>query len=128
MKKYLAVVLLVLVSTATFAAAQVSPTSVIADVPFAFFVGTKSFPAGMYQFKPSDSLGEITVNEMKGTGSALAAVTTRLSPRSETDAMVVFDVAGTNHYLSEIYVPGLDGFQVKGAPGKHTHMSVKGKK
>ena len=128
MKKYLAVVLLVLVSTATFAAAQVSPTSVIADVPFAFFVGTKSFPAGSYQFKASENLGEITVSEMKGTGSAFAAVMTRLSPRSETNASVVFDVAGTDHYLSEIYIPGIDGFQVKGAPGKHTHMSVKGRK
>ena len=127
MKKYLAAVLLVLVSTAAFAAAQ-EASAVTANVPFAFLVGTKSFPAGMYEFTASDNLGEIKVLNLKGRDAAIAPVITRLSPKSEDEAAVVFDVAGADHYLSEIYVPGLDGFLVKGSPSKHTHVTVKGGK
>ncbi len=127
MKKYLPAVLLVLVSTATFGVAQ-TKTAVIADIPFAFLVGTQSLPAGTYEFSAGDNLEVINVANTKGKESALTAVVTRLSRKSDTEASVVFDVAGTNHYLSEIFVPGLDGFLVKGAPGKHTHVSIKGNK
>ncbi len=127
MKKYLAAVLLLLVTTTPFAAAQLTE-AVIADVPFAFLIGTKSFPAGTYAFRPNDNLNEITVQSTKGKDSGVAAVITQLDPKSANEAAVVFDVAGANHYLSEVYIPGIDGFLVHGAPGKHTHLSVKGKK
>ncbi len=127
MKKCITAVLLVLVSAATFGVAQVKP-AVIADVPFAFMVGTKSLPAGTYQFTVSDDLVTIFVRDIKSKDTFMAAVVTRLSPKSDNEGSVVFDVAGTDHYLSEIYVPGFDGFLVKGAPSKHSHVSVKGKK
>jgi len=127
MKKYISAVLLVLLSTATFAAAQMT-ASVYADIPFQFFVGNKAFQAGSYQFTANSNLDEMTVASTKGKDTILAPVITRLSPRSESEAAVVFDVAGGNHYLAEIYMPGIDGFQVQGAAVKHTHVSVKGRK
>jgi hypothetical protein len=127
MKKYLVAVLLVLVSTATFAAAQMA-SAVTARVPFAFMVGSKSFPAGKYEFTATENLGEIMVANMNDKGEAIAPVITRLSPKSEDETAVVFDVAGANHYLSEIFMPGLDGFLVKGAPSQHTRVTVKGGK
>ena len=51
-------------------------------------------------------------------------VTSRLSDRGN-EALVVFDKEGELYYLSEIFMPGIDGFQVKGATGKHTHVKVK---
>jgi len=52
---------------------------------------------------------------------------TRLSTRGQKGIEVVFDVAGSEHYLSEIFPPDSDGFMVTGAPGEHTHVSAKGK-
>ena len=129
MKKCLYAGLLVLVATATIASAQtMSSSSVVADIPFSFIVSGKPLPAGTYRFAPSDNLLQITVTNTKGNESAMSIVNTRLSPRSANEASLVFDVAGNDHYLAEIYVPGMDGFQVPCAPGKHTHVVLKAKK
>jgi hypothetical protein len=58
----------------------------------------------------------------------MAPVVTRLSPRTGEEAEVVFDVVGTDHYLSEVYMPGFDGYLLKAAESQHTHMKVKAKK
>ncbi len=127
MKTRMAAVLLVLLSTAFFAMAQ-NPTSLIVSVPFPFYVTGKLLPAGSYRIEPSANLGEITVSSSEGKGGAMAAVITRLSSSSEDKDSVVFDVTGNDHYLSEIYIQGEDGFLVKGSSEKHTHMRVKAKK
>jgi hypothetical protein len=44
------------------------------------------------------------------------------------EGSAVFDVIGNDHYLSEIYVPRLDGFCFKGASAQHTHLIIKSKK
>ncbi len=127
MKIYLsAVVLFLLVITAS-ASAQTSTDVVTAQVPFAFIVGGKTLPAGTYQFRASNNFNQIDVASVDGKNAALSIVNTRLSPRSKTEALVVFDVAGNDHYLAEVYIPGMDGFQVPCAPGKHTHTVVKGR-
>jgi hypothetical protein len=97
-------------------------------VPFAFIVSGKSLPAGSYHFAANSNFSEINVSTSAGKGSAIAMVTTRLSMRPENEASLVFDVVGTEHYLAEIYMPGMDGFQVPCAPGQHTHVSIKAKK
>lgn len=127
MKKYLSAVALVLVVTATVATAQVG-NEIIADVPFPFMVGKVSLPAGTYKFAASKDLSSIRITQRDGKESALTAVSTRLSPRDEREGSVVFDLAGDTRHLSEIYMPGIDGFQVPGATVKHTHVSVKGRK
>lgn len=127
MKRQLSAVLLALVCVATLGMAQVPAVAVIADVPFPFVVGTKSLPAGTYEFKATAGLEEITVMNKNGKDSAVASVLTRLSPRSDNESAVIFDVAD-KHYLSEVYVQGMDGFMIQGASGKHTHVSLKVKK
>jgi hypothetical protein len=126
MKKYVMAAMLLLASTAYFAAAQV-PNRVYANVPFQFFVGSKSFPAGTYRFTANVNLSEITVSTADGKNSVMAPVITRVSPRPTDQAAAVFDLVGSDHYLSEIYIPELDGFLVKGAAQKHSHVVVKGK-
>jgi len=45
--------------------------------------------------------------------------------RSETTSLKVL---GNDHYLSEFYPSGLDGFCFKGASANHTHLIIKSKK
>ncbi len=54
----------------------------------------------------------------------LAPVVTCLADLGLRHAAVVFDVAEGRHYLSEVHIPGCDGSNLPGAPGKHTHVKV----
>ena len=128
MKKYTLALLVFLVSLPILGTAQITPPGVIADIPFSFMVAGKSLPAGSYSFSENAATDTITVMSMTGKQSLMPPILTRLSPRSGDEAQVVFDVVGTDHYLSEIFMPGLDGFGLKGAPAKHTHTIIKGKK
>jgi hypothetical protein len=128
MKKYTLALLVFLFSLPILGTAQISPPGVNADIPFSFMVAGKTLPAGSYSFSENAATETITVMSISGKQSFMSPIMTRLSPRSGDEAQIVFDVVGTDHYLSEVFMPGLDGFGLKGAPGKHTHMSVKGKK
>ncbi len=96
---------------------------VTADIQFPFKAGGKEFSAGKYRLESDLQSGDIILRN-ESTGKALLLpVTERLSGRDE--ALVVFDKQGDQYYLSEIYMPGIDGFEVKAATGKHTHVKVK---
>ncbi len=127
MKTGVAAVFLVLVSTACLAVAQ-APTALDFTTTFPFYVGSKLMPAGSYKASTSANLEEIRISSTDGKQTALAPVTTRLSPRPTNTDSVVFDVVDKDHYLSEIYIAGEDGYLVRSTPGKHTHATVKGKK
>ncbi len=127
MKRRMAAVLVVLISTAFFAVAQVADT-LVATVPFPFYVSGKLLPAGPYMFQATGNLLEITVSNQKTKDRAVASVITRISSSPEDRDSVVFDVAGNDHHLSEIYIQGEDGFLIKALSEKHTHTRVKAKK
>ena len=127
MKTRIAAVLLVLFSTAFLAVAQ-NPATLVLAVPFPFYVSGKLLPAGSYRIQASANQNEITVSNGNGKESVMAIVTTRLSSSSEDKDSAVFDVSGNDHYLSEIYVQGEDGYLIKGSGERHTHMRVKTKK
>jgi hypothetical protein len=97
-----------------------------ADIPFSFLAGGQSLPAGTYQFLLSANGKQISVRNTKGQERVLVTIVTRLSPRGQKGAEIVFDVAGSEHYLSEVFPPGSDGFMITGAPGEHTHVSATG--
>jgi hypothetical protein len=128
MRKSVATILLVLISSTLFAVPQASPTNLTVDVPFQFFVGAKSMPAGTYKFSTNANLSTINVTSTDGKEKAMAAVLTRLSAKPDMEAAAVFDVVGNDHYLSEFYGWGLDGFCFKGAVADHTHLILKSKK
>ncbi len=127
MRKSVATVVLVLISSTLFAAPQASAINVTVDIPFQFFVGTKSLPAGTYKFSANANLSTINVTSTDGKEKAMSAVLTRLSAKPDTEATAVFDVIGNDHYLSEFYPSGLDGFCFKGAAANHTHLIIKSK-
>jgi len=98
--------------------------AIVANIQFPFKAEGKEFTAGKYRFDADLQSGEITLRSETSGKGVLVPIRTRLSDRG-AEALVVFDKEGDQYYLSEIYMPGLDGFEVKGATGKHTHVKVK---
>jgi hypothetical protein len=99
--------------------------TVVANIEFPFKVENRDFVAGKYTFDADLQTGTITLrSESTGKGVVLP-IMTRLSARGD-EASVVFDKEGDKYYLTEIYMPGIDGFEVKGGlTTKHTHVKVK---
>jgi hypothetical protein len=93
-----------------------------AKIPFPFQIGTKTLPAGEYQFGIESSTVAV-VGSSKGN-SAEALIITRLAatPHSDaTHAHIVFDKVGTTYTLSELWSPGEEGILVHATKGKHEH-------
>jgi len=104
--------------------------SVVTNVPFAFTVdGNKTLPAGRYEITAKDpDEAPLTIRSLSSGKEHAMMVLTRIAQVGTSDAVVVFDKAedGTC-YLSEVHMPGIDGFAFQGAPGKHSHVKVTGK-
>ncbi len=98
--------------------------SMVANVPFPFKAAGKDFPAGKYLIDAGLPSEELTIRNEATGKAAILPYDGRLSERGD-EALLVFDKQGDQHYLSEIYIPGLDGFELKAASGKHTHVKVK---
>ncbi len=126
MKTKKVVVLLLAASTSFFAVAQVSAPLEVA-VPFPFYVGNKMLPAGSYKIQTNADLLLVTVSSDNGKDNATAVLITQISTSAEDRNSVVFDVVGNTHYLSEIYLQGEEGLQVKASAESHSHVRIKGK-
>ncbi len=98
--------------------------SLIATIQFPFKAEGKEFAAGKYRFDADLERGMIMLRNESTGKSVLLPFTSRLSERGD-DSMVVFDQLGDQYFLSEVYMPGIDGFELKALTGKHTHVKVK---
>jgi hypothetical protein len=97
-------------------------------IPFNFVANGKTFTAGQYALVVNDNQDVVTLESAvpKG-GSVLLPVETRTAARaSQTVPEVVFDKLNGQDYVSELLVPGDDGYIVLVTKAKHTHESVKG--
>jgi hypothetical protein len=98
------------------------------DIPFSFFIKDKEMPAGRYEISVEGSnMNRLVIRAKDGGQTSMVPVLTRLADTGAKEPMVVFDKANDKYYLSEVHLPGKDGFAVQGAPGKHTHETVSGK-
>jgi hypothetical protein len=127
MKRGLAVlgilVMVALVSAAQDSAKPDTPKAVI-NIPFQFYADGNLLPAGTYEFKPNVEGTHIEMRNTKGEDTLVVPVLTSLSLRKIDQAEAVFDVVGQDHFLSEFYLKGVDGFAFNGAPGKHSHQTI----
>lgn len=99
----------------------------VVNIPFSFILEGKTFSAGHYEVMEGSNPRVLLVRNLDTRHSAFAPVLTRIQSRGQADSELVFDVTEGQHYLSEIYLAGMDGYLVQGAPGQHTHVAVKGK-
>jgi hypothetical protein len=97
------------------------------DIPFEFKAGGKALPAGHYEFT-SDNQGKLVIVRSTPTGSSSSVmVITRMAAGIHTtpaDAHIVFDKVGDTYTLSEIWVPGMDGFLLNALKSKHEHKII----
>jgi len=99
------------------------------SVPFSFIVKDKEMPAGRYDIQlPGNDETKLTIRSSEGGAGLLVPVIERLADTGATEPKVVFDkMADGKSYLSEVHIPGQDGYLVGIAKGKETHVMVTGK-
>jgi hypothetical protein len=110
---------------ATFASA--ATPLVKGNIPFQFNAGGKVLPAGQYEFSTDDPGKLVTVRSVPAGSSSMVTVLTRLAAGIHTtaaDAHIVFDKVGETYTLSEIWVPGVDGYLLNVVKSKHEHKIV----
>lgn len=93
-----------------------------------FVANGKTLPAGNYVFSVNPA-GDVVTLESKDTkgSSALLAVETRISERKPlAEPEVVFDKLNSQLLVSELLIPGEDGYLLLVTKAKHTHESTKG--
>jgi hypothetical protein len=95
------------------------------NIPYEFYATGASFPAGIYEIRPNAEGTHIELRNVKGELVTIVTAATSLSPRKLDRAQVGFDVVGQDHYLSEFYMPGVDGLSLPGAATvKHKHEII----
>jgi hypothetical protein len=116
-----AVFALGLAGSLAWAAAVVS-----VDIPFSFIVKDKEMPAGRYEIRTEGDTN-LAIRGDKG-GQVFVPIIERLADTGSKEPKVIFDkMEDGKTYLSEVHVPGQDGFLVGIAGGKEKHVTVKGK-
>jgi hypothetical protein len=96
-----------------------------APIDFPFVVGSKTLPAGTYDFARDDASSVFKVTG--GKNMAAAQILTRLALEMHTspaDGHIVFDKIGDVYTLAEIWVPGQDGYVLAVTKAKHEHRVV----
>jgi hypothetical protein len=104
--------------------------SLKAKMAFPFTVEGKVLPAGQYDFVLVDETAPAFRITDEAKNSTLALILTRIAAAMHATPQVphlVFDKVGDTYLLSEIWIPGQDGFLVQITKGKHEHMVVKTK-
>ena len=96
-------------------------------IPHQFTVGDQSLPPGRYSVTTEKgSPAELHIHSMTGESSAWVPVITRLArhTHAHTRSRMVFDRVGGQHFLSEIWLDGEDGYLVLGTPKEHSHEII----
>lgn len=109
-----------------------SRDEIATKISFEFSVGDRSFPAGSYRIsRRSPNAPTLTIRPEAGGEAVQVSVITRLAQRgnSADDSNLVFDKVGDKRYLTEVWMPGQDGFLLKGATetAEHAHVIVPAK-
>jgi hypothetical protein len=97
-------------------------------VPFNFVANGKAFTAGNYTLVPNEARDVFTLEskDVKGGGVLLGVETRVAERRSLAEPELVFDKLDGKLLVSELLVPGEDGYLLLITKAKHTHESLKG--
>jgi hypothetical protein len=98
------------------------------NVPFKFTVDKTVMPAGMYEITVDDQAGTIALSPPSGR-QVVAPFISRLGERQQiTTAEFVFDAVQGSYMLSELWLPGADGYLISAMKQPHTHQVIKAEK
>jgi len=127
MRQKVALLVLLALASVTMVSAQAGRLASM-NVPFEFTVGDTNLPAGQYFVDRGDPSRNVLKISAKKGSVVQVPVITRLAQMGKgvESAAFVFDKVGTRRYLSEVWVPGADGFLVRPSADKHTHDIIKG--
>jgi hypothetical protein len=99
----------------------------VIETTFPFEIAGGSLPAGKYDIEqPARDL--LVFRPANGKGRVIEApVITRLAKPAVplAEPYVVFDKVNDTYYISEVWLPGEDGFLLGGIKEEHTHQKVK---
>jgi hypothetical protein len=97
-------------------------------VPFSFVANGRAFTAGQYMIVPDNEHEVLNLlPKDPKAGSAFLPVETRIAETTSLAAPeVVFDRINGQLYVSELLLPGEDGYLLLVTKAKHTHQSLKG--
>jgi hypothetical protein len=103
--------------------------AVSAKIIFSFIVNDKEMPAGRYEIRTfGEDETKLAVRSTEGGGQILVPVIERLADTGAKEPKLVFDkMQDGKSYLSEVHIPGQDGYLVGIAKGRETHVTVTGK-
>lgn len=114
---------LAMTSGASIAYAQQQMTF---DATFAFRLGNQVHQAGQYSVTVNADQEILSFAPVKGTANAVLVQTRLAEPESPlSGGHIVFDKVGDLYYLSEVWIPGYDGFLLHSTKDKHIHAKVK---
>jgi len=118
---------IVLMGTVGSGAVYAQDVSIV-NIPFQFTANNKVMAPGKYEITITDPT-VISLTPVKGPAEFVPTIT-RLAQRAKpiTDAEVVFDKLGDQYRLSELWVPGEDGFLIADTKQPHQHHVIKGAK
>jgi hypothetical protein len=107
--------------------AQMSPGRVVANVPFAFYVGRTELPAGQYEVFPENDAAFDLVIKNLSTGKAIVVqAISRIETGESNKAELVFNKVDDKSYLAEVRPAQSEGFELIAAPTKHSHGTMGG--
>jgi hypothetical protein len=97
-----------------------------ANIPFKFTVSGKTHDAGKYECRVLDDDQTLEFTGPAKAGGFVQVMTRLAAPEASlADGRLVFDKVGDTYFLSEMWLPGQDGFLVHAARERHTHHVVK---
>ena len=97
----------------------------VANVPFKFVAAGKPHQAGAYALRVNKTRETVELVPPKGTGEVMLVMTRLAAPEKEmAEGRLVFDKVGDTYTLSEVWVPGEDGFLVHATKETHTHHAT----
>ena len=111
MNRYLNMIIAVIILVGAFTAsaqAQSASQKVIANVPFAFNVGTKNLPAGKYTItvlNPSSDRKVLQIRSNDGRSTALI-LTTDVRAKASDEAKLVFRHYGDRYFFAQAQMAG----------------------
>jgi hypothetical protein len=97
-----------------------------AEIGFAFVAAGKEMAAGRYTIEVTHPLGPVRLTGPKGSTDWMPVVTTLGRHDLDKGPEFVFDKIEGKLLLSEVWIPGQDGFLLLASKGPHGHAVVGG--